>query len=54
MFENKKFWTGVAAVAATFVLGLPVQAQDKQSLLNVSYDPTRELYRAVDAAFAKA
>ncbi len=28
----------------------PVKAQ---TLLNVSYDPTRELYRAIDAAFAK-
>ncbi|MDN3624914.1 sulfate ABC transporter substrate-binding protein [Methylobacterium isbiliense] len=28
----------------------PVQAQ--KVLLNVSYDPTRELYRAIDAAFA--
>ncbi|HYG44572.1 MAG TPA: sulfate ABC transporter substrate-binding protein [Bordetella sp.] len=54
MLQKKKFWTGVAAVATTFVLGLPVQAQDKQSLLNVSYDPTRELYREVDAAFVKA
>src|SRR3546814_3557244 len=51
---QKTFWTALAAVAATFVLGLPAQAQDAQSLLNVSYDPTRELYRAVDAAFAKA
>ncbi|CAP42243.1 sulfate ABC transporter substrate-binding protein [Bordetella petrii] len=51
---KKTFWTALAAVAATFVLGLPAQAQDAQSLLNVSYDPTRELYRAVDAAFVKA
>src|SRR3546814_11742828 len=52
--QQKTFWTALAAVAATFVLGLPAQAQDAQSLLNVSYDPTRELSRAVDAAFAKA
>ena len=31
----------------------PAQAQQKQTLLNVSYDPTRELYRAIDDAFAK-
>ncbi|WP_236844564.1 sulfate ABC transporter substrate-binding protein [Bordetella sp. 15P40C-2] len=37
----------------TFTLGLPAQAQDKQTLLNVSYDPTRELYRAIDEAFVK-
>ncbi|MFE1597988.1 sulfate ABC transporter substrate-binding protein [Methylobacterium sp. ID0610] len=28
------------------------RAADAQVLLNVSYDPTRELYRAIDAAFA--
>src|SRR3546814_8258967 len=54
MLQKKNFWTALAAVAATFVLGLPAQAQDAQSLLNVSYDPTRELYRSVDVAFAKA
>ncbi|MCD0503191.1 sulfate ABC transporter substrate-binding protein [Bordetella petrii] len=53
MSRNKKIWTVLAAVAATFVLGMSAQAQDKQALLNVSYDPTRELYREVDAAFAK-
>jgi len=30
-----------------------VQAGQSVSLLNVSYDPTRELYTAVNAAFAK-
>lgn len=45
----------IVALATVFSLGLPwaVQAQDKQTLLNVSYDPTRELYRAVDEAFIK-
>ena len=28
------------------------QAHADQTLLNVSYDPTRELYKAIDAAFA--
>lgn len=47
-------WTAAIALAATFILGLPqAQAQTKQTLLNVSYDPTRELYRAVDDAFIK-
>ena len=43
------------AVAASTVFAVPafVQAQEKQTLLNVSYDPTRELYREVDAAFIK-
>ncbi|MEK7948266.1 sulfate ABC transporter substrate-binding protein [Pigmentiphaga sp. YJ18] len=30
----------------------PVAAQQKQTLLNVSYDPTRELYKDLDKAFA--
>jgi sulfate/thiosulfate transport system substrate-binding protein len=33
---------------------LRTSAADSISLLNVSYDPTRELYRDIDAAFAKA
>jgi sulfate/thiosulfate transport system substrate-binding protein len=39
-------------VALTATVGL--SAQSKVTLLNVSYDPTRELYQEVDAAFAKA
>ncbi|MBB3935911.1 sulfate ABC transporter substrate-binding protein [Aureimonas phyllosphaerae] len=39
---------GIAA-AALMALSLPVSAQ---TLLNVSYDPTRELYRDFNAAFA--
>ena len=31
----------------------PVSAQNAVTLLNVSYDPTRELYQEVNAAFAK-
>ena len=44
------------AVAVTVGgLGLAAgQAQADNSLLNVSYDPTRELYRDVNAAFTKA
>ena len=34
------------------LLALPVRAQD--TLLNVSYDPTRELYAAINPLFAKA
>ncbi len=40
------------ALAAT-VLGVPVRAQAPSiTLLNVSYDPTRELYQEVNKAFA--
>jgi sulfate/thiosulfate transport system substrate-binding protein len=35
------------------VLTLAVAAADAQQLLNVSYDPTRELYQQFNAAFAK-
>jgi sulfate transport system substrate-binding protein len=42
----------VVLVAALAVSG-PAQAQKSVSLLNVSYDPTRELYQEFNAAFAK-
>ncbi|MFC3571585.1 sulfate ABC transporter substrate-binding protein [Paracoccus simplex] len=38
--------------AAMLGLGLAAQAHAENALLNVSYDPTRELYREVNAAFA--
>ena len=43
---------GVVALVA--VLGLPSQAPAQTALLNVSYDPTRELYRDINALFAAA
>ena len=47
-------WTRRLAVLAVsaFALAAPVAAHAEQ-LLNVSYDPTRELYRAFNEAFAK-
>ncbi|GGY74812.1 sulfate ABC transporter substrate-binding protein [Pseudoduganella plicata] len=42
----------ITAVAAALALSLTAQAADI-SLLNVSYDPTRELYQDVNEAFAK-
>src|SRR6185503_7844504 len=51
MFMNKAFnW--LAIVAATTSLSLTALAKDFK-LLNVSYDPTRELYKDFNAAFAK-
>jgi len=50
-----KKWFG-AALAATVVAagaGAPAQAADSVTLLNVSYDPTRELYEDFNPAFAK-
>jgi sulfate transport system substrate-binding protein len=41
-----------ALVAASVGLA-PARAADKVSLLNVSYDPTRELYQEFNTAFAK-
>src|SRR4029079_11917538 len=40
----------VALALATFALAAPATADT--TILNVSYDPTRELYKAYDAAFA--
>jgi len=42
----------LAAALAT-VVAVPAAAQNAVKLLNVSYDPTRELYQEVNAAFAK-
>ena len=44
--------TLAAAAAISIALGAGYAAAD-QTLLNVSYDPTRELYKAVNAAFIK-
>lgn len=44
----------LAAVTLSVAAVVPAaQAQSTQTLLNVSYDPTRELYRDIDAAFIK-
>ena len=44
--------TILAALAATFTLIAPAFARAAElELLNVSYDPTRELYRAINTAF---
>jgi len=42
-----------AVVAGVILLALPGPASAQVTLLNVSYDPTRELYRAFNEAFAK-
>lgn len=45
---------GVAALAAPAVITRSAQAATQQlTLLNVSYDPTRELYKSVNTAYAK-
>jgi len=41
------------ALALIVPVGGTVAAQEKVTLLNVSYDPTRELYKDINAAFAR-
>jgi len=43
----------LAVAAIAFALLLPRPARAEVKLLNVSYDPTRELYQEINAAFAK-
>jgi len=50
MRVSRRFFLALA-VGGAFALTPPAGAQ--QTLLNVSYDPTRELYQAFNAAFAK-
>jgi sulfate transport system substrate-binding protein len=46
--------TGAAGLAAPAILtGRALAAAKPLTLLNVSYDPTRELYKAIDAAYAR-
>ena len=52
-FRKAGWLAALAAVTVSFAAVAPAQAQQKQTLLNVSYDPTRELYRAIDDAFVK-
>ena len=51
-FRKAGWLAALAAVTVSLAAIAPAQAQ-QQTLLNVSYDPTRELYRAIDDAFAK-
>src|SRR5512133_1023800 len=48
-------WTGVLVAGIVALAGGPpaARAAPPVQLLNVSYDPTRELYEAVNAAFAR-
>jgi sulfate transport system substrate-binding protein len=48
-FQKHILFAAAFALGGVFTLG----AAHAQSLLNVSYDPTRELYRAVNEAFVK-
>ena len=48
----RKRLRSLAAAVALSSLALTAPASADQTILNVSYDPTRELYRAYDEAFA--
>ncbi len=52
---RRTFMAGIGAAVALALLGPTVAAtaQSTVQLLNVSYDPTRELYRDINAAFAQ-
>lgn len=41
----------IAALVAALVVGFSTAAPAETTLLNVSYDPTRELYKQIDTAF---
>ena len=51
----KIFFLGLSALITVLALINPLSANaaDEKTLLNVSYDPTRELYQQYNAAFAK-
>ncbi len=52
-FPSRRFFSAVVITAVLAGASLSVQAQKAVELLNVSYDPTRELYVEFNAAFAK-
>lgn len=49
----RKLWVFAAVIGLALGFTRPVHAQGSATLLNVSYDPTRELYQDYNAAFAK-
>ena len=50
--SRRAFGRLAAGSALAVSLGAPQAAHAETTLLNVSYDPTRELYKAINAAFA--
>jgi len=51
-YDRLRTGLGILAIAAAFGTAFSVTAFADQTILNVSYDPTRELYKDYDAAFA--
>src|SRR5215467_2510902 len=50
---RKLLIAALAAVATSILVGARPLHAEPLTLLNVSYDPTRELYKALNTAFAK-
>jgi sulfate/thiosulfate transport system substrate-binding protein len=51
--KSNLFISAITAVAVFSFLAVPIALAKDVKLLNVSYDPTRELYQQCNAAFAK-
>src|SRR3982750_1074976 len=49
---RRSFTLGFATLALAAIISATPPAFADTTLLNVSYDPTRELYKAIDEAFA--
>ena len=49
----RKLWIVPAFATAGLALACPAKAEEKVVILNVSYDPTRELYEEFNAVFAQ-
>jgi len=45
-------WLGLGLLGLGWLSGCTARTEDEQELVNVSYDPTRELYQEINAAFA--
>jgi len=50
--SRRNFGKLAAGVGLATAIGVPTRAYAETTLLNVSYDPTRELYKVINAAFA--
>ena len=50
---QNRIWSLIGAFAVVLGMVISAPAQNAVKLLNVSYDPTRELYQDFNAAFAK-
>jgi sulfate transport system substrate-binding protein len=51
--RSKTIWAALVALATVLALVSPPHAAGKKEILNVSYDPTRELYAEFNKEFAK-